>query len=153
MLFDWLITGQIVPVNPAATVRGPKHVVKTGKTAVLDAKEWRKLLDSIPTETLRDRRDRALIATLAYSFARINAALKMKVEDLRPKGAGWQLTCDHADGLPSSNLMCRTRVCATSAAVASRSMLAKASPAMSLAQSGICGASSMISNICSPSSM
>ena len=44
MLFDWLITGQIVPVNPAAAVRGPKHVVKTGKTAVLDAKEWRKLL-------------------------------------------------------------------------------------------------------------
>src|SRR5208337_5139856 len=35
MLFDWLITGQIVPVNPAAAVRGPKHVVKTGKTAVL----------------------------------------------------------------------------------------------------------------------
>ena len=92
MLFDWLITGQIVPVNPAAAVRGPKHVVKTGKTAVLDAKEWRKLLDSIPTDTLRDRRDRALIATLTYSFARINAALKMKVEDLRPKGAGWQFS-------------------------------------------------------------
>jgi integrase len=33
--------------------------------------------------------DRALIATLAYSFARIRAALKMKVEDLRPRGAGW----------------------------------------------------------------
>jgi site-specific recombinase XerD len=98
MLFDWLITGQIVPVNPAAAVRGPKHVVKTGKTAVLDAKEWRKLLDSIPTETLRDRRDRALIATLTYSFARINAALKMKVEDLRPKGAGWQLRLHEKGG-------------------------------------------------------
>ena len=43
MLFDWLITGQVVPMNPAAAVRGPKHVVKTGKTPVLDAKEWRKL--------------------------------------------------------------------------------------------------------------
>src|SRR6202162_1769846 len=32
MLFDWLITGQIVPVNPASAVRGPKYVVKTGKT-------------------------------------------------------------------------------------------------------------------------
>jgi site-specific recombinase XerD len=98
MLFDWLITGQIVPVNPAAAVRGPKHVVKTGKTAVLDAKEWRKLLDSIPTDTLRDRRDRALISTLTYSFARINAALKMKVEDLRPKGAGWQLRLHEKGG-------------------------------------------------------
>ena len=98
MLFDWLITGQIVPVNPAAAVRGPKHVVKTGKTAVLDAKEWRKLIDFIPTDTLRDRRDRALIATLTYSFARINAALKMKVEDLRPKGAGWQVRLHEKGG-------------------------------------------------------
>ena len=45
MLFDWLVTGQVVPHNPAAAVRGPKHVVKTGKTPVLDAKEWRTLLD------------------------------------------------------------------------------------------------------------
>jgi integrase len=40
---------------------------------------------------VRDLRDRALIATLTYSFARIGAAPKMKVEDLRPKGAGWQI--------------------------------------------------------------
>ena len=73
MLFDWLVTGQVVPMNPAAAVRGPKHVVKTGKTPVLDATEWRKLIDSIPTDTVRDLRDRALIATLTYSFARIMA--------------------------------------------------------------------------------
>src|SRR5271166_652603 len=91
MLFDWLITGQVVPTNPAAAVRGPKYVVTTGKTPVLDGAEWRKLIDSIPTETVRDLRDRALIATLSYSFARIGAALKMKVEDLRPQGTVWQL--------------------------------------------------------------
>ncbi len=89
MLFDWLITGQIVPVNPAAAVRGPKHVVKTGKTPVLEGDEWRRLIDSIPTDTARDLRDRALIATLTYGFARIGAALKMRVEDLEPKGSGW----------------------------------------------------------------
>ena len=72
-------------------MRGPTHVVKTGKTPVLEAGEWRKLLDSIPTETARDLRDRALIATLTYSFARIGAALRMKIEDLRAKGAGWQI--------------------------------------------------------------
>ena len=98
MLFDWLILGQIVPANPASAVRGPKHVVKTGKTPVLDGKEWRKLLDAIPTETVRDLRDRALIATLTYSFARIGAALKMKVEDLRPKGAGWELRLHEKGG-------------------------------------------------------
>jgi site-specific recombinase XerD len=98
MLFDWLIIGQVLPHNPAAAVRGPKQVVKTGKTPVLDGKEWRKLIDAIPTGTVRDLRDRALIATLTYSFARIGAALKMKVEDLRPKGAGWQLRLHEKGG-------------------------------------------------------
>ena len=43
-------------------------------------------------------RDRALIATLTYSFARIGAALKMKVEDLRPKGAGWSIRLHEKGG-------------------------------------------------------
>jgi site-specific recombinase XerD len=99
MLFDWLITGQVVPANPAAAVRGPKHVVKTGKTPVLEGNEWRRLLDTIPPGgTVRDLRDRALIATLTYSFARIGAALKMKVEDLRPKGTGWQIVLHEKGG-------------------------------------------------------
>jgi len=98
MLFDWLITGQVMPSNPAAAVRGPKHVVKTGKTPVLDGTEWRRLIDAIPTDTVRDLRDRALIATLTYSFARIGAALKMKVEDLRPKGAGWTVRLHEKGG-------------------------------------------------------
>ena len=38
------------------------------------AYDWRKLIDSIPTDSVRDLRDRALIATLTYSFARITAA-------------------------------------------------------------------------------
>jgi site-specific recombinase XerD len=91
MLFDWLITGQVVPTNPAAAVRGPKYVVTTGKTTVLDGSEWRRLLDAIPTDTVRDLRDRAPIGTLTYSLACIGAALKMKVEDLRPAGTGWQI--------------------------------------------------------------
>lgn len=98
MLFDWLITGQVLPLNPAAAVRGPKHVVKTGKTPVLDGAEWRRLLDAIPTATVRDLRDRALIATLTYSFARIGAALGMKVEDLRPRGAGWSIRLNEKGG-------------------------------------------------------
>jgi site-specific recombinase XerD len=98
MLFDWLVTGQVVPINPASAVRGPKHVVKTGATPVLEGAQWRKLLKSIPDTTLRDLRDRALIATLTYSFARITAALKMKVEDLRPRGAGWSVRLHEKGG-------------------------------------------------------
>jgi site-specific recombinase XerD len=109
MLFDWLVVGQVVPMNPAAAVRGPKHVVKTGKTPVLDATEWRKLIDSIPTETVRDPRDRALIATLTYSFARITAALRMKVEDLRPQGAGWRIQL-HEKGGKQHAMPCHHRL-------------------------------------------
>ena len=46
-LFDWLIVGQVIDQNPAAPVRGPSHVVKKGKTPVLDGDEARKLIDSI----------------------------------------------------------------------------------------------------------
>ena len=81
MLFDWLVTGQIVPGNPAASVRGPRHVVKTGKTPALDPSEARALLDSIDVSTPAGLRDRALIGLMVYSFARIGAALAMKVED------------------------------------------------------------------------
>ena len=69
VLFDWMVVGQVMPMNPASGVRGPKHVVRTGITPVLDGAEWRTLFDSVPKETLRDMRDRALIATLTYSFA------------------------------------------------------------------------------------
>jgi len=74
MLFDWLIVGQIFAgPNPAAAVRGPKHVVKKGKTSVLDGDEAKKLLDSIDTSTIVGLRDRALIALLVYTFARVSS--------------------------------------------------------------------------------
>jgi hypothetical protein len=59
-LFDWLVTGQVVPVNPAGSVRGPRHVVTCGQTPVLDPAEARTLLDSIDTSTpAGSRLDRA----------------------------------------------------------------------------------------------
>ncbi|WP_176314804.1 tyrosine-type recombinase/integrase [Burkholderia vietnamiensis] len=81
-LFDWLVTGQVVPVNPAASVRGPSHTVRTGKTPVLEASEARQLLDSIDVTTPVGLRDRALIALMVFSFARVGAALAMRVEDV-----------------------------------------------------------------------
>jgi site-specific recombinase XerC len=81
-LFDWLVTGQVVPHNPAASVRGPSHVTKTGKTPVLDPTEARQLLDSIDVSTPIGLRDRALIALMVFSFARVGAALAMRVDDV-----------------------------------------------------------------------
>ncbi|WP_242187933.1 tyrosine-type recombinase/integrase [Sphingomonas sp. CARO-RG-8B-R24-01] len=80
-LFDWLVIGQVVPVNPASSVRGLSHSVKRGKTPVLASEEARRLLDSIDVATPAGLRDRALIALMVFSFARIGAALKMRVED------------------------------------------------------------------------
>jgi site-specific recombinase XerD len=81
-LFDWLVTGQIVPHNPAASVRGPSHTTKKGKTPVLDATEARQLLDHIDVTTPIGLRDRALIALMVFSFARVGAALAMRVDDV-----------------------------------------------------------------------
>jgi site-specific recombinase XerD len=81
-LFDWLVIGQVVPANPAASVRGPRHVVRSGKTSVLEPAEARRLLDSIDATTPAGLRDRALISLMVYSFARIGAALGMKVQDV-----------------------------------------------------------------------
>jgi site-specific recombinase XerD len=81
-LFDWLVTGQVISTNPAGSVRGPRHSALKGKTPVLDALEARQLLDSIDISTPAGLRDRALIALMVYSFARIGAALGMTVADV-----------------------------------------------------------------------
>ena len=64
VLFDWLVVGQVIPLNPAASVRGPRHSVKKGKTPVLAADEARTLIDAIDTSTITGLRDRALIGLM-----------------------------------------------------------------------------------------
>ena len=81
MLFDWLVTGHVLEVNPAHAARGPKHVVRKGKTPVLSTGEIRLLLDSIEVETIMGLRDRELIALMTHTFSRVGAAIKMRVED------------------------------------------------------------------------
>lgn len=89
-LFDYLVAGQVIPMNPAASVRGPKHNVKKGKTPVLNSDEARVLLDAIDTGTIIGLRDRALIGTMVYTFARVGAALLVDVEDCFIQGRrGW----------------------------------------------------------------
>ena len=90
MLFDWMVVGQVIPANPAHAVRGPKHTQRRGKTPVLQADEARTLLDSIDTGSLTGLRDRALIGLMVYTFARVGAAIGMKVEDFYVQGRrGW----------------------------------------------------------------
>ena len=58
-LFDWLVVGQIMPTNPAAAVRGPRHIVRRGKTPVLDPAEARQLIDAIDAATVIGARSSA----------------------------------------------------------------------------------------------
>ena len=88
MLFDWLVAGQVVPCNPARSVRSPKHVVKNGKTPVLSAEEARRLLDGIDLPTLAGQRNRAPIGVLVFRFARIAVAISMRVADDCTQGDG-----------------------------------------------------------------
>jgi integrase/recombinase XerD len=100
MLFDFLVVGQVVPFNPAHSVRGPKYVIKKGKTPVLTTEQARQLFDSIDRRIaarqeagqpplIADLRDRALISVMVFSFARIGAVLAMNVEDYYQLGKDW----------------------------------------------------------------
>ena len=75
MLFDWLVIGGALAKNPAASVRGPKFVVKCGKTPVLNAEQARQLLNAIDTGHVVGLRDRALIAVMLFGFARVGAVV------------------------------------------------------------------------------
>jgi site-specific recombinase XerD len=86
MLFNWLVVGQVIAVNPASAVRGPKHSTKKGKTPVLTAEEARILLDSIEPTSPVALRDRALIGLMVYTFARVGAAIQMQVQDVYIQG-------------------------------------------------------------------
>jgi site-specific recombinase XerD len=98
MLFDWLVVGQVLAVNPASAVRGPKYVIKKGKTPLLTPEEARLLLDSISLVRKTGRRgcelqekpclagfrDRALLAVMVYTFARVSAVNRHERGGLLP---------------------------------------------------------------------
>ena len=103
-LFDYLVTGQIVPFNPASSVRGPSYSIDIGKTPVLSREDARQLLESIPVAYKDGRpdllglRDRALIGLMVYSFARVSAVVGMKVSDYRQNGKRFEISLHEKGG-------------------------------------------------------
>jgi len=98
-MFDYLVTGHVVDINPAAAVRGPRYSVQKGKTPVLAREDAKHLLGSIPTVYIYKEgneqkavphlvglRDRALIALMIFSFARVGAVTKLTIGDYRQSG-------------------------------------------------------------------
>lgn len=104
-LFDYLVTGHVMLFNPALSVRGPKHVVAKGKTPVLSGEDAKRLIESIPiykdangTANLVGLRDRALLALMTYSFARVSAVIQMEVGDYAPQGKRYKVTLHEKGG-------------------------------------------------------
>ena len=89
MLCDWLVIGQVLAANPAPSVRGPRHVVKVGRTPVLEGAEWRTLMDGIPVATV--------------GLPHRNAARTIRVVSSGTGGS----SCWHSDmgGLQAGNLL------------------------------------------------
>jgi site-specific recombinase XerD len=98
MLFDWLVTGQVIPSNPAHSVRGPRHSVSKGSTPVLSSGEARDLLKGMDVSSVVGLRDRAIIATMTYTFARVGAVVGLKVEDYYPQKKRWWLRLHEKNG-------------------------------------------------------
>jgi len=97
-LFDFMVVRQAMPSNPAMSVRAPRFSRKKGKTPIPSHEEARKLLESIPSDSIMGLRDRALIATMLYSFARVGAALSLQVGDYFPQGKRWWLRLHEKGG-------------------------------------------------------
>ena len=81
--FDWMVSGGTLDTNPATSVQRPRHVVRVGRTPVLSDDQARTLLESISIDKVAGLRDRALIATMLYTFGRVGAVIAMDVEDYR----------------------------------------------------------------------
>jgi site-specific recombinase XerD len=81
MLFSWLTEKGILAMNPAREVKTEKFSRTEGKTPAFDTEQVQKVLDKIDTSNEVSLRDRALLGTLAYTFARIGAVVNLKVDD------------------------------------------------------------------------
>ena len=80
-LFDWLVKDQVIPFNPASSVRLKRYSVRTGKTPILDNADMKRLLESIETKTISGLRDRAIIGAMFYTFCRVGALVKIQTGD------------------------------------------------------------------------
>lgn len=106
---DYLTTRGALPLNPALSVRTPRLIVGEGKTPVLERDEARKLFDVLEGTDLLTLRDRALIALMIFSFARVGAAISMRVRDFQDEG-GEAFLVLHEKGGKERRLPCHHRI-------------------------------------------
>lgn len=89
--FDYLVTGQIIPVSPASSVRGPAYSIVEGVTPAFGIEQVRRLLGSVDTSSVVGLRDRAILAILTYTACRVGAVSKLRVKHFAPEASQWIL--------------------------------------------------------------
>ncbi len=90
-LFDWLQFGGTLKINPAEPVKGPKHIQREGSAPILTAGKATEFIEGLPTSSIKDKRDRAIIGVLAYAFARVSEIARMRWEDYYQAGRRWKV--------------------------------------------------------------
>lgn len=86
---DLCVLRHAIVLNPALSVRGEKYQIVDGKTPEITKNQARKLIASIDPRTVVGRRDRAIIATLVYTAARVGAVSKLNMKHLKQSGKDW----------------------------------------------------------------
>jgi len=97
-MFDRLVVRHVVPINPAASVRGPRYQVTEGLTPALSVAQARHVLASISTHSTAGTRDRAIIAILIYTAARAGAIARLRRSDFYTDGRQWLFRFDEKGG-------------------------------------------------------
>lgn len=96
--FDRLVNRHVVILNPAASVRGVKEQVIEGKTPEITVDQARTLLASVDTGHVVGLRDRAILATLAYTACRAGAIAKLRLGDFQQDGTQYVLRFQEKGG-------------------------------------------------------
>ena len=82
-LFEYLCDKNAVTHNPVKGVERPKTESGEGKTPALGDHQARKLLDAPQNDTIKSKRDRAILSTLLFHALRREELCKLKVRDFR----------------------------------------------------------------------
>lgn len=87
-LFEYLCEKNTVTHNPVKGVKRPAVESYEGKTPALGDHQARKLLEAPGRDSLKGKRDRAILATLLYHALRRDELCRLKVKDFKQERRG-----------------------------------------------------------------
>ncbi|QEH39245.1 Tyrosine recombinase XerC (plasmid) [Aquisphaera giovannonii] len=89
--FDRLVNRHVCVLNPAASVKGARDVAVEGRTPEIGVEQARMLLASVDVSHVVGLRDRAVLATLAYTACRAGAVARLRLRDFQHDGTQYVL--------------------------------------------------------------